>query len=197
MHCRKAKCPKNHIEHYQVEDEDGNIISKEAKLHIVHHKNERKDGHIILQMPPSMVEVLDILEKASLHLAPDCPTIFCKTWAKVPFEEQYFSQYACSALTFDSKKRSTATGMRHEFVSKFRDFQSTRASTHKEQEELEEGAAMMMGNRPPSWNATYDDKVAMRPMEKVLAVYPAFKAWVLQEHEQASKRRKVARDPLA
>lgn len=188
------ECPKNHIEHYTVLDNDGTVISKGARLHLVHHKNERKDGHLILPLADSIVDVLDMMEKASKHLAQDCPTIFMKPSKRLPFDDAYFSQYCTSALSFGNRT-STATNMRHEFASWFRDFNSSQAASNNMQDDLEEAAATMMGNKPPSWDAAYDDKARIRPMEKVLAVYPAFKAWVMNEY--ATKRQQVPRDPHA
>lgn len=52
MVCRAHDCPKNHIEHYRIEDEgeDGAIhITKKATMHIYHHKVRSEEEVALLR----------------------------------------------------------------------------------------------------------------------------------------------------
>lgn len=192
MPCSKEDCLKNHIVHYDIKH--GSTTTPMANIHIHHHKNERRDGGVVMPVAQGLVEPLAMLEKASTMLAPNCPTIFFKPSLKVPYSEEYFSMASTSALSFDNL-RCTATNMRHEFSTNWRDFQEAQATSNNQVDMLEGAAATMMGNKPPSWDAAYDDKAASRPMQQVLATYPAFKAWV--KSEAAAKKRCLPRNPHA
>ena len=190
--CRKEDCPKNHIEHFEVVD--GETITKGAKLHLVHHKNEKRDGTLVLSVTPGLVDTLEMMEKASKFLAPNCPTLLFLTGLKTPFTDSYFSTVCTGALSWDGHK-CTATDMRHEFSTLWRDFEDSQLGSSSQQQQLEVAAATHMGNRPASWDVAYDDKADSRAMERMLAKYPAFVAWVKAQH--ASKRQHRARDPTA
>lgn len=75
--CRKKDCPKNHIEHITI-TLDGKPTNK-AFFHLVHHK-EQKHGPIDSPLAPAMVVVVELMEKASHFLAPECPTLFCNKY---------------------------------------------------------------------------------------------------------------------
>lgn len=190
---RKEGCPKNHIIHLEEEDHEGNI-TKTAKWHFVHHKNERRDGSLTLPMGLDMVEVVEMMEKASKYLAPDCPSLLCGFGTKRPFDDAPFSQF-CTKVMSQDYKHTTATQMRHAFSTLHRDWQLSRGASQEAVDEEEVAAAALMGNRPASWDATYDERARVRPMERVLAGYPAFKAWVKAKH--AHKKQQRPRDPTA
>lgn len=108
-------------------------------------------------------------------------------------EDTYFSNHCTKVLSIGGH-HCTATDMRHAFSTAWRDFLLVRGGGQVDQE-LEAAAAALMGNKPASWDACYDDKARARPWTKMMALYPAFRAWVKAEH--ASKRQEQARDPLA
>lgn len=196
--CRKDDCPKNHIVHFDVEmeDEDGTTTTiKGAKLHLEHHKNERKQGPAIIPLPSQMVEVVTLLEQASQHLAPDCPTLFFNQSGQ-PYSGPHISIDARGVLSIGSTK-CTATDMRHEFSTSWRDFMDSASGQVEDMlaRHVEGAAAYMMGNSSAAWDATYDDNMRSRAKERVLILYPKFKEFVMAE---ASKRRQVRpRNPLS
>ena len=189
--CRKEECPKNHIVHYdvEVEEEDGTTTTiKGAKLHLEHHKNERKQGPAIIPLPPKMVEVVTMLEQASVFLAPECPTLFFNK-AGNPHSGPHISIVAKDVLSIGTL-RCTATDMRHEFSTSWRDFMDCANGQVEDMlaRHVEGAAAYMMGNSSAAWDATYDDNMRSRAKERVLILYPKFKEFVMAE---ASKRRQV------
>jgi len=189
--CHKEECPKNHIQHYEivVENEDGSTnTTKGAKLHLEHHKNERKHGVAIIPLPPPMVEVVTLLEKASMHLAPECPTLFFNQKGQ-PYSGPHISIAAKDVLSLGSIK-CNATDMRHEFSTNWRDFMDSASGQVVDMlaRDVEGAAAYMMGNSSAAWDATYDDNMRSRAKERVLLLYPKFQEYVLAE---ASKRKQV------
>lgn len=196
--CSKADCPKNHFVHYDVvvENEDGiTSTSKGAKLHLEHHKNDRKHGPVIIPLPAIMVEVVTLLEQASQHLAPDCPTLFHNQSGQ-PYSGPHISIAAKDVLTIGTTK-CTATDMRHEFSTNWRDFMDSASGQVVDMltRHVEDAAAFMMGNSSASWDATYDDNVRSRAKERVLMLYPKFQEFVMAE---AGKRKQIRpRNPHA
>ena len=59
---------------------------------------------------------------------------------------------------------------------------------------VEAAVAHMMGNTSAAWDATYDVGVRRRALERVLALWPSFKAWV--QAEAAKQSQQVPRNPL-
>lgn len=189
--CSKVECPKNHFMHFEVvvENEDGTTTTtKGAKLHLEHHKNDRKHGPAIIPLPATMVEVVTLLEQASQHLAPDCPTMFHSQKGE-PFSGPHISIAAKDVLSLGSTK-CTATDMRHEFSTNWRDFMDSGNGQVVDMltRHVEDAAAFMMGNSSAAWDATYDDNVRSRAKERVLLLYPKFQEFVMAE---ASKRKQI------
>lgn len=195
--CSKEDCPKNHIQHYEVvvQNHDGSTTTtKGATFHFVHHKNERRLGPAIIPVAPETVEVLALLEQASKHLAPDCPTLWFNQTLD-PYTTDYWSQAGAKALSMGNT-HCTARDMRHEFSTKWRDFMGSVTgqlldimATH-----LEGAAAFMMGNTSAAWDATYDDNIRSRAKERVLKLYPKFQEFV--KREAAMQRQHRSRNPL-
>jgi hypothetical protein len=177
-----------------VENEDGTTsTTKGAKLHLEHHKNERKQGPATIPLPPTMVEVVTLLEKASLYLSPDCPTIFINKGGD-PLFGPHISIAAKDVLSFGSSK-CTATDMRHEFTTCWRDLMD---SAHGQVADmlarhLEGATAYMMGNSSAAWDATYDDNMRTRAKERVLKLYPKFQE--LMKAEAGMRRQVRPRNP--
>jgi hypothetical protein len=189
--CRKEECPKNHIEHFEVvvEGEDGSsTTTKGARLHLVHHKNGRKWGAGIMPLSAAMVEVVTLMEQASMHLAPDCPTLLFNHGG-TSYSGPYISMAAKDVLSIGTTK-CTATDMRHEFSTNWRDFMDSSSGNLVDimVSHVEGAAAYMMGNSSAAWDATYDDNMRSRAKERVLLLYPKFQEFVVAE---ARKRRQV------
>ena len=200
--CRDKSCPKNHIEHFTLEEvePDGTTTHvKCAKVWFKHHKNARRDGMVCLLTTPELVPVLDMVEKAHAHLVePEagsrrCPALFLNSFMMPHQSDASFSQYCTKALSHPGQ-HVTANAMRHAFSTNWRDFFDHTKGIQVVTKELEEGAAHLMGNRPPSWDATYDNHHKTRAMAKAVKLYPQFSEWV---REQAKLKRKVVpRNPL-
>lgn len=194
--CRKVACPKNHIVHFDVvvENEDGSTTTtKGAKLHLEHHKNERKQGPATIPLPSAMVDVVTLLEQASLYLAPRCPTLFFNEGGD-PYSGPYISTAAKDVLSLGNTK-CTATDMRHEFTTSWRDFMDSASGQVVDMlaRHVEGAAAYMMGNSSAAWDATYDDNMRSRAKERVLLLYPKFQEFV--KAEAAKKRQVRPRNP--
>ncbi len=196
--CSKEECPKNHIHHFEVVVDNGDgttSTTKGARLHLEHHKNSRKLGAAIIPLPDAMVEVVSLMERASHHLAPGCPTLFCNK-SGGPLVGPHISIVAKDLLSMGNMK-CTATDMRHEFSTNWRDFMDSvsgqllgMVASH-----VEGAAAFMMGNSSASWDATYDDNMRTRAKDRVLKLYPKFQEFVVAE---AKKKKQVRpRDPTA
>lgn len=189
--CRKDSCPKNHIVHYEVvvQNEDGSTTTtKGAKLHLEHHKNERRQGTAIIPLPAFMVEVVTLMEQASVHLAPGCPTLFFNKSGQ-PYSGPYISIAAKDVLSLGNTQ-CTATDMRHEFSTNWRDFMDSASGQVVDMvaRHVEGAAAYMMGNSSAAWDATYDDNMRSRAKERVLLLYPKFQEFVMAE---ASKKKQI------
>ena len=159
-----------------------------------HHKNDMKHGPVIIPLPTVMVEVVTLLEQASQHLAPNCPTLFHNPSGQ-PFSGPHISIAAKDVLSIGSTK-CTATDMRQEFSTNRRDFMDSASGQVVDMltRHVEDAAAFMMGNSSASWDATYDDNVWSRAKERVLLLYPKFQEFVVA---QASKRKQIRpRNPL-
>jgi len=193
LSCREEDCVKNHIEHYEVVDDATGTVTPMARIHLVHHKNGRRDGTAVLPVGGLLVEALALLERAAKVLAPDCPTIFFRWGNLQPYGMTHFP-LACSKALAIGQHHCTATDMRHEFSTAWRDWEASKAGISQGPQQLEAAAATMMGNRPCSWNATYDDSAAGRPLQQVMAVYMEFCTWVEARHK--NKRVQRERDPL-
>lgn len=202
MCCREKECPKNHIEHFTLEEEgpDGTTIqTKCAKVWFKHHKNSRRDGYVFLLTTPELVPVLDMVEKAHAHLVePEeeegrCPALFPNKFM-MPHQSDASMSQACTKALSPPGQHVTANAMRHAFSTTWRDFFDHTKGIQVVTKELENGAAHLMGNRPPSWDATYDNNHKTRAMGKVVKLYPQFIEWV---REQAKLKKKVVpRNPL-
>ena len=196
--CSKEECPKNHIVHMEEDQvaSDGTIITIQgAKLHLEHHKNERKQGPAIIPLPSSFVGVLSLMEKASKHLAPECPTLLC-TQSGEPLSGPHMSIVAKRLLS-NGKTQCTATDMRHEFTTNWRDFMDSSSGQVESllTGQVEGAASFMMGNSPAAWDATYDDNIRSRAKERVLKLYPKFQEFVKAEGQKRKQMR--LRDPTA
>lgn len=198
--CRKPGCVKNHVEHYEEECTDPltgeKTTTKAARLKCIHHKNERRDQGGVATLPcaPQLVLPLELLERAAKHIGPQCPTLFQSIHMQ-PYSEPYFSQVASAALSLGSQ-HVTATDMRHEFCTAWRDFlDSIQVALLGLGSNLAEAAAAsLMGNSPSSWDATYDDNRRLRAMDRIISMYPRFRQFVEAEH--AKKKRQRPRNPL-
>lgn len=196
---RKASCSKNHVEHIVEEARDSEtgevITTKLAKLKFIHHKNEKKDKHgpATLPLSPGMVEAFEVLEKAARHFAPHCPTLFSSI-NKETYSEPYFSQYSKQVLS-SSDTQVRATDMRHEFSTAWRDFMDNPGTAVQgiSTTIVEGAAAHLMGNSSAAWDATYDDHMRTRALDRIIAMYPRFREFVKGEH--ARKRQQRPRDP--
>lgn len=171
-----------------------------AKVWFKHHKNERRDGTVCLLTTPELVPLLDMLEKAHAFLVePEpmsrkCAAIFTNSYMKPHQSDASFSMFCTKALSYGGQK-VTANAMRHAFSTSWRDFFDHTKGIQLVTRELEDGAAHVMGNRPPSWDATYDNNKKTRAMAKAIKLYPNFIEWV---KEQAKlKKQVVPRNPLA
>lgn len=195
-------CIKNHIEHFTLEEEgpDGTIIKTDmAKVWFKHHKNEGRDGTVCLLTTPGMVEVFGMLEKAHAHLVePEplsrkCPSLFTTTFMKPHQSDASFSQ-ACTKALSHGGERVTSNAMRHAFSTNWRNFFEHTKGIQLVTQELEDGAAHLMGNRPPSWDAAYDNNRKTRAMAKAIKLYPHYLDWVKEQAKM--KKQVVPRNPL-
>lgn len=156
-------------------------------------QNEGKWGGIAIPLPPSMVELFEVMEKASHHLAPTCPTLIF-TPSKAPYmEDCAFSQLTTSLLSIHGK-HATALDMRHQFITAFEDFKVAHPEMFTKGSTLVEAVARWMGNSTTTWARAYDAKALSRSMEEVASVYPTFQEWVRTQARRAKTKR--PRDPL-
>jgi len=156
-------------------------------------QNEGKWGAITIPLPPFMVGVLEMMEKASHHLAPKCPTIIF-TPSKAPYlEDAAFSQLTTSLLSINGK-HATAMDMRHQFITSFEDFRVAHPEVFAQGSLLREAVARWMGNSTSTWAKAYDSKAKSRAMEEVATVYPTFQDWVRAQARRAKSKR--PRNPL-
>ncbi len=163
-------------------------------VHSMCLQNEGKWGSITIPLPPFMVEVMEVMEKASHHLAPKCPTLIFTPTNKAPYlEDGAFSQLTTSLLSIHGKHAS-ALDMRHQFITAFEDFRMAHPEVFSKGSLLREAVARWMGNSTPSWAKAYDSKATSRAMEEVVTVYPTFQKWVRAQARRAKTKR--PRDPL-
>ena len=169
-------------------------ITKHAKIIFVHHKNQRKTGAAITPVANDMVGVLNLLEQASSHLAPNCPTIWFSIQKKKPYGDEYWSHVGMGVLT-DGAITCTARDMRHEFATHWRNFVGQAPATVLQMlgQQMEAAAASLMGNTPSAWDATYDDDIMIRAKERVIKLYPKFVEYV--KTEAAKKKQIRPRNP--
>lgn len=100
--CRRLECPKNHIEHFTVqqEAEDGQVAATErATVSWAHHKNEHKDGMVVHPVNQPLVEVLKLLEQASHHLQPGSASMWFNLSGEA-YSREYWSQICTAALSY-------------------------------------------------------------------------------------------------
>lgn len=136
-----------------------------------------------------MVEMFEVMEKASHHLAPKCPTLFFTRLEKAPYKEVG----AFSQLT-TKDRHANALDMRHEFITAFEDFKVAHPELFAQGSQLVEAVARWVGNSTTTWAKTYDSKAQSRSLEEVAKVYPTFQEWVRAQARQ--KKSKRPRDPL-
>lgn len=134
-----------------------------------------------------------MMEKASHFLAPHSISLLFNRH-KRPHSKEHFSLDTTTLLS-PKNMHTTATDIRHLFTEVFRDFLEAHDGVHGETTMLEGAAAHLMGNSPSSWDKAYDAKAKMRPILKVLALYPSFKAWVMDQARRDKGKR--PRNPLA
>lgn len=147
-----------------------------------------------IPLPPTMVELFEVLEKASHMLAPQCPTLFFTPSHKEPYTQQgTFSTLTTRLLSIHGHHVS-ALDMRHEFITCFEDFRGAKPELFTHGSRLVEAVARWMGNSPSTWAKAYDSKAHTRDMEEVMRVYHPFQAWMRAEARMAKSKR--PRDPM-
>lgn len=165
-----------------------------TNVHLICLQNEGKWGAITIPLPPFMVEVFEVMEKASHHLAPKCPTLIFTPTTKAPYlEDGAFSQLTTALLSIHDK-HATALGMRHQFITAFEDYRVAHPEVFSKGSLLVEAVARWMGNSTSTWAKAYDSKAKSRAMEEVARVYPTFQEWVRAQARRAKSKR--PRDPL-
>ena len=156
-------------------------------------QNQGKWGAITIPLPPFMVEVLEVMERASHHLAPKCPTLIF-TPTKAPYlEDGAFSQLTTALLSIHHK-HATAMDMRHQFITAFEDYRVAHPEVFAKGSQVREAVARWMGNSTSAWAKAYDSKATSRAMQEVATVYPTFQEWVRAQARRAKTKR--PRDPL-
>lgn len=100
-----------------------------------------------------------------------------------PYVPDHFSIIIGNLLTMNGK-RSTATKLRHMFVTGWRDFLEHPSTLRHKQvvERLEESASSMMLNSVPVWNTHYDDCPMARGVFEALSHWSKFKEFMKEQH---------------
>lgn len=189
QNCSNDTCPKNHFEYYH----DNNGYHVDFKM--VHYKNDSTKGQATLPLAPKLLEKLVLLEKGRRAVFPKSPTLFHK-FDGSPFAAPYFSIYCAKLLCFKGRTFH-AIAMRHIFATSLRDFSNSPKSKLLQRaiDELEVDCATMMGNKPPSWDAAYDDGSTLsRKISLAISHWADFEAFVKASHELIKSR--VPFDPL-
>lgn len=157
-------------------------------------QNEGKWGPMSLPLPPTMVELFEVMEKASHKLAPKCPTLFFTPSTKEPFTQGgHFTTHTTKLLSIHGK-HVCALDMRHEFITCFEDFKGAKPELFTHGNTLVEAVARWIGNSTTTWAKAYDFKAHTRDMEEVMRVYPTFQAWMRSQARHAKSKR--PRDPM-
>lgn len=149
-----------------------------------------------LPLPPTMVELFEVMEKASHKLAPMCPTLFFTPSSKDPYTNEgkgNFSTHTTKLLSIHGK-HVCALDMRHEFITCFEDFKGAKPELFTHGSTLVETVASWIGNSTTTWAKAYDSKAHTRGMEEVMRVYPTFQAWLRSHAKRAGSKR--PRDPM-
>lgn len=187
--CRDGKCKTNHFVFFH--DKNG----YHAEFYMVHFKNESAKKQCTIPLAPKLMEKIVYLEKGRQAVYPRSPTLFHKGNGSV-FAAPYFSTYCARLMTFGNSTFH-AIAMRHVFATSLREFAHSPKSKLLQRaiDELERDCATLMGNKPTSWDAAYDEGSSLtRKISLAIAHWPDFEAFV-KETDSLLKSRKPF-DPL-